>query len=393
MIHLKLFVVGMLLSLGCSGPPPPRWPSPLAAGYSAPLFEAYTPRAVLVEAYLDDRPTPLLFAVELATRGAVLRRQRATQLGLYLEGDPRREAPHITARLTLGDLVLEGVRFQSVDRHLGQVAGRPIDGILGADVFVGATLKIDLRTGWLRLERGATPAVEASRARVATLELAVGDGDTTHRLLISTANWIGLLDPAVAAKAGLEVTAMDPSSERPISWHGPVRLPGGDVIDARFVRSPAPPGAPAGTEGVLGFEALSGRSIEYATQTGELALKPTLVTDVLTRFAQLDACGPKLSRCLSGRITTATSGHVELSFDEPQAPLPKGYWLRVALHQIGSPSQTVLVRLEPGRGAARTLALDRASLSPRQLSPVGSPLRIVDVIPLRAHCPAQACLR
>ncbi|MBU0553298.1 retropepsin-like domain-containing protein [Myxococcota bacterium] len=349
-----------LLLLSCGAPPSP-WPTPLAGAYEIPLFMAVETPWVLVEARIEGG-APLLLMLDPRTRRGALTREALSRAGLRPRGALDPATVEIPC-LDLGGLRLSGLRF-GVIGPLGRVHGRPLDGILGWDLFADRLIEIDPGAGALRVLSWAPPLPASAVRLPVTLE-----GE----------RWIYTAEAAGVTRR-LEIALGAPLSgalgATPLALTGPGLRP-----DLTLV----PLEGGFGADGLLNYGAFAPVTLRFDGRRGRLDAWPSHPRSPMSRFEALAPC--EEGGCLRGDVERVRPGRVDLRL-YAEVATPAGFWMRVDFGQ-GAP-RTALVRLNAAE--ARLMIAD-PSISPQVIRPIGAAIEVIDAVPLALPCAGDACIR
>ena len=120
------------------------------------------------------------------------------------------------------------------------------------------------------------------------------------------------------------------------------------------------------------------------------ALPLTLTSEGgLERFGD-HGCGPRLERCVRGRVTRLEPGVAWVEFDRPERSLPPRMWARIDLGVPGRP-RTTMVRLKPDAYRPMRLRIEAPDIGFETVRGPPGPIHVMDLIPLGGPCPGQVC--
>lgn len=377
---VALWVAAVLLA-GCGARP--QWPADAdARAFTVPLVMAWRPTRLLVEVRIDRSP-PMLMALDTTRETGVLPPDVARQLALPAVGDPTRGARVMAGRVELGDVELRGVPFAVEPGSHGLLFGRPVMGLLGTDWFAGRRMQHDPAAGVLRfvpaevpppvggsvgIERdGAAWRVPASMAGVAIEPVLDTDTSTGH---LTRGRAEAVLSAAgQATSVGVQVGGL---TAHPGPWR--LALDGPDT---------------------LSLTGLHGLGWRLDTAAERLFVWPAPDGPArFERFGPQPDCGPRLARCLSGRVDAVREGRVDLVFDEPVHHLAPRFWMRIDLGPPGRP-YSALVQIRPrapGTDGPLVAHLEDGRVRPERIRPVGAAVHMLDIVPGDHPCSGLICL-
>lgn len=376
----------LLFLAACGGPPAPAWPDDGVTAYTAPLVEAWKPDRPLVEVWLDGRG-PLLFTFDTARRAA-LSAEAARLLDLTTRGHPARGRFVEVDTLRVGALELHDVTLDVVEAPLGYLHERPVAGAIGPALLPDRAWEYDRARGVVRVHRDAPPpAPDGDGADQVPLER-LHDGrwhleaeieeEEVDGLLLATGEPVSALRPAAA-----EAAELNPGAS---GWRGRVRIGSLPAVETGFL---SVEGDLPTLRGVLGFPALGPRS--FRLYEDRLWLWYPKSSSHLARF-ELPDCGPGLARCVRGRIGEVEPGRVRLDFDRPEVPLPPRFWARIRFGDPRADWATALVQLDPRPNGLLRAVVEDPAIGPRS-AVEGTPVKVVDVVPLGVRCAGDVCVR
>lgn len=298
--------------------------------------------------------------VDPGTPGVEIAREYAVRLGVPIPTD--RGVRRVPGRkLRIGDQTAT-VELTIVEHPPDPFHERAVVGTLGRAVFAGRVLRLDPGRGRLTItdDAGYGEALDDWR-------LPVEFGE--HRILMRV-NWstaTGRIDSRTAAAAGL---VMHPGPVGPGAWSGPASIGGLPPRPLAFAASErSETGSNLFQDLVVVLDHRGHPKISFATAQAQ----------------------PQCSDCVTGTVTKIAQGRIELTFDEPQKPLPDGLWARVAFGPHDCLS--VLVRLTPRPYRPYRATAKYPHLVDDYLPTVGEPVRVVDTVQLAAGCKGEVCLR
>ncbi len=363
------------------------------ASESVPLLEAVAASVPTVEVFLNDLG-PLLFVVDISQKGALVTRDALNRIGQAPRWQLRGGLGFDAQKVSMGELSFGSVKFDVVqDAELGQIAARSIDGVLGDVLFeLAPALRLDAYSGALSFVQSETPPENAiflaGEDRLASVKL---EGKN-YKFFATTGLARTSVRTSIADELELEKRASD--------WLGVLSFAGQPATLRSFFPFDDK------NDGALGFDALSKFSI-FATKSAVYLFEKTSGMP-LERFGELPIfattpaagepgedpadlpqnCGEHFEHCLQGEVESFVDGEVTLRFERPRVVLDKAYWLRVAFGKDVS----VLVSLHPKR-LARKLQIEMQDPRFIHIFEPGTPVRVVDIVPLRQPCSGDLCVR
>lgn len=376
-------LVSLLVSLliGCGARP--EWPADAGArSYTVPLVMAWRPTRALVEVRIDGG-APMLMVLDTTRDIGSLPPDVVDRLKLSRVGDPTRGARVRAHRVELGEVTLRGVHFAVEPRSHGLLFGRPIMGLLGNDWFAGRRLMHDPTAGVLRV---VPEDVEPPASAVVDLEPAspgwrvpVSMAGIDFRPLLDSDAPTGALDRALAMRI-LEAARQAPSVGLSI---------GG------FMARPGPWRVAEGGGDVLSLTGLHGLGWRLDSDRDQLHVWPALPGPArFARFGPQPDCGPRFASCLVGRVTAVKPGRVDLAFETPAQFLDERFWMRIDLGPPGRP-YSALVQLRPrpaGSEGPLRAHLEDQRIEAGQIAPPGTPVSVLDIVPVDRPCGGVICL-